>query len=78
MRRRDLEAAAAAAGMKLAPAPRTATLPAARCTEVERDMIEDLARRRGISIAEHIRRRAIAPLTEEERAAAAGERQVSS
>ncbi len=69
MRRRDLEAAAAAGGMKLAPAPRTATLPATRCTDVERDMVADLAARRGISIAEHIRTRAIAPLTEEERAA---------
>jgi hypothetical protein len=61
MKRRELEAAAASAGLRVARPFLTSTLPRVRCTPEERERAEQLAVAAGISLAEHIRRRAIAP-----------------
>ena len=56
-KRAQLEAAAAAAGLRVARPFLTATLPAARCTPAERERAQQLAAEAGISLTEHIRRR---------------------
>jgi hypothetical protein len=66
----QLEAAAAAAGLRVTRQLSTATLPAVRCSPAERETVEQLAAARGLKLAEHIRTRAIAPLTPSELAAA--------
>jgi len=67
--RDDLEAAAvaaaAAAGLRLAGPALTATL-VTRCSPKDREAIAELAAARGMSVAEHVRSRALAPLTREE------------
>jgi hypothetical protein len=45
----------------------TATLPASRCTPEERQVAEQLANARGLRLSEHLRSRAVAPLSPEER-----------
>lgn len=66
----ELEAAAAAAGLRVTRPLSTATLPAARCSPAERETAEQLAAARGITLAEHIRTRATMPLTSDELEAA--------
>ena len=61
MRRRTLEAAAAAAGLRVARPFLTSTLPRVRCTPEERKRAEELAKAAGVSLAEHIRTRATTP-----------------
>ena len=55
---RKLRAEAAQLGIRLAGETLDATLPAVRCTKAERKRAEDLARASGLSLTEHIRRRA--------------------
>ena len=67
MRKRELARAAAAAGLKLSPQARRAWLPPARCSEDDRALAAQLAAARGLSLSEHIRTRALAPLTDAEK-----------
>ena len=58
----ELRAQAARLGVRLAGEGNlTATLPATRCTPDERERAEEMATAAGISLTEHIRRRASAP-----------------
>jgi hypothetical protein len=56
----DVRARAAAVGLRLSGDKFTATLPAVRCTQDERERVERMAGAEGISLAEHIRRRSVA------------------
>jgi hypothetical protein len=58
-RLKKLRHEAAALGLRLAREELDATLPAVRCTKAERKRAEQLARASGITLSEHIRRRAI-------------------
>ena len=66
----ELEAAAAAAGLRLTRPLSTSNLPAVRCSPAERQTAEELAAARGLKLAEHIRTRATMPLTSDELEAA--------
>ncbi|HXJ27382.1 MAG TPA: hypothetical protein VNH17_16835 [Streptosporangiaceae bacterium] len=57
----DVRSRAARLGLRLAGDKLDAILPATRCTKAEREKAEELAAAAGISLSEHIRRRAITP-----------------
>jgi hypothetical protein len=60
----DVRERAARLGLRLTGEKLNARLPQARCTEQEKKKAIDLAKAAGISLSEHIRRRAIMDLND--------------